>query len=276
MIAAVAFDLDDTLAESKTPISTTMADLLVRLGRLVPVCIISGGRFEQFRDQVVRLLPPADPALESLHLMPTCGTRYYRHTAGEWRQIYADDLTPEEKRDAIEAIEAAAKGLGMWEPDEIVTGDRIEDRGSQITFSALGQRAEVARKKTWDPDGAKRQVLREEVQRALPALEVRAGGSTSIDITRKGIDKAYGVRHFAAAIDVDLGSILFVGDRLDPGGNDAPVIELGVQTHAVRDCRETESLLPRLISALQNGSGGAWPGDGHGMCGHDGGKHPGR
>ena len=250
MISAVAFDLDDTLAPSKSPISSAMADLLVRLARLVPVCIISGGRFEQFRDQVIRLLPDTPEALSGLHLMPTCGTRYFRRDADGWTLVYANDLTDGEKRDAIVAVERVARSLGLWEPDEQVTGERIEDRGSQITYSALGQLAPVARKMTWDPDGRKRRVLREHLERALPDLEVRSGGSTSIDITRKGIDKAYGVRAFADIVAVPPSRILFVGDRLDAGGNDAPVIGLGVQTHSVRNHYDTEEFIPVLLAHL--------------------------
>ena len=140
--------------------------------------------------------------------------------------------------------------MELWEDDDRVTGPRVEDRGSQITYSALGQRAAVADKKRWDPDGAKRERLPAAVSGRLPDLEVRAGGSTSIDITSKGIDKAYGIRALAEQTGLGLDEILFIGDRLMPGGNDYPVLELGVACHAVSGPDETVEYLHELIPQL--------------------------
>lgn len=245
----VAFDLDDTLAESKSPLEPEMADVLADLLDVSPVCIISGGRYEQFESQVLAHLPERSQLAE-LHLMPTCGTRYLRHRGGGWDEVYAHDLSQDEKDRASQALRTAAIELGLWESDDRVNGNRIEDRGSQITFSALGQQAAVADKKTWDPDGSKREQLRAAVADLLPDLEVRAGGSTSIDITRQGIDKAYGMQALAEQTGVELDEILFIGDRLLPGGNDYPVHELGVPTHAVSGPHETIDYLRELIAQL--------------------------
>lgn len=250
MYALVAFDLDDTLAESKTPVSAEMADLLMELLRLVPVCVISGARVQQFEGQLLRLLPARDRTLTNLHLMPTCGTRYLRWEQGVWRTVYAQNLTRYETRCASQALEQAARQLGLWEPTELVHGERIEDRGSQVTFSALGQRAPFSAKKRWDPSGSKRALLRAAVQARLPGLEVRAGGSTSIDVTRKGIDKAYGLRSLLRRLNVPAGNTLFIGDRLAPGGNDYPVVALGVKTRAVSGPEDTRAFVTRLVRYL--------------------------
>lgn len=247
-IKLVAFDLDDTLAPSKTAISPQMAQVLRDLLALTQVCIISGGRYEQFAEQVLHHLP-SDTRLEWLHLMPTCGTRYLRHDQG-WQQVYAHDLSAAEKARAIAAVEQEAKAAGLWEPDSQVNGERIEDRGSQITYSALGQQASVEAKKAWDPSGAKREKLRARIAAQLPDLEVRAGGSTSIDITRKGIDKAYGMRALAEVSGIGLAEMLFVGDRLMPGGNDYPVKALGVACQEVTGPAATLEFLTELIPSL--------------------------
>lgn len=248
-IRVVAFDLDDTLAESKSAVHPDMTAALLKLLERRPVCVISGGRFEQFDQQLLQRLP-ASPSLADLHLMPTCGTRYLRWQDEGWQLIYAHDLTPEEKSAAIAAIEAAAKDLGYWGSDADVFGARIEDRGSQITYSALGQEAPVAPKKAWDPDGSKRELLRAAISKEIPQLEVRAGGSTSIDVTTKGVDKAYGMQRLAELLDVAPAEILFIGDRLEPGGNDYPVIAVGVQTHAVTGPDETLTYIEELLPTL--------------------------
>jgi phosphomannomutase len=241
----IAFDLDDTLAPSKSPLDPRMAALLGELLAAAEVCVISGGQFGQFRDQVIERMP-ATADLARLHLMPTCGTQYYRYQGGGWAQQYAEDLTDAEKSDALTAVESEAKRLGFWESE--TWGPILEDRGSQITFSALGQAAPVDAKKAWDPTGEKKNALRAAVQERLPELEVRSGGSTSVDITRRGIDKAYGMNRLAELTGIPFADMLFVGDRLDPDGNDFPVIALGIPTQAVEGWEQTAELVAGLLA----------------------------
>lgn len=184
--ALVMFDLDDTLAPSKSPLDDAMVEVLRRLLQRSLVCIISGGRYEQFRAQVLDRIGGVEE-VANLHLMPTCGTQYVRYSAGQWETVYAEDLTDDEKQRTLDALETGAKELGLWETE--TWGPILEDRGSQITYSALGQSAPVDAKKAWDPDGAKKESLRAYAAERLPDLEVRSGGSTSVDVTRKGIDK---------------------------------------------------------------------------------------
>jgi HAD superfamily hydrolase (TIGR01484 family) len=247
--ALVAFDLDDTLAPSKGAISPRIADLLRALLRTVDVAIISGGNEQQFRSQVIAQLGTADAAdLARLHLLPTCGTRYLRHDGTDFTAVYAHDLSPEEKTAALTALREEAERLGLWEAEP--WGEILEDRGSQITFSALGQQAPRDAKHEWDPTGSKRLALRDAVAARLPGLEVRAGGSTSIDITRAGIDKAYGMRQLAEHTGIALEAMLFYGDRLDEGGNDYPVLALGVPSVAVDGWEDTAEKLTALLVTL--------------------------
>lgn len=247
--ALVAFDLDDTLAPSKSAISERIAAQLLALLEKVDVAIISGGNEQQFRSQVIAQLGSADAdAVARLHLLPTCGTRYLRHDGSDFAPLYAHDLSEEEKSGALTALREEAERLGLWEPEP--WGDILEDRGSQITFSALGQKAPRDAKHDWDPTGAKREALRDAVAARLPGLEVRSGGSTSIDITRAGIDKAYGMQQLAAHTSIPLTSMLFYGDRLDEGGNDYPVLALGVPSVAVDGWEDTAEKLDELLKAL--------------------------
>lgn len=245
----VAFDLDDTLAPSKSPIEPRIGELLVALAERVEVAIISGGQLAQFRAQVVERLPEASAdALSRIHLMPTCGTQYYTLSTDGIRTIYAHALSDDEKSRALSAVEDEARRLGLWESE--TWGDILEDRGSQITFSALGQVAPLEAKVAWDPTGAKKSALRAAVAERLPDLEVRSGGSTSVDITHRGIDKAYGMKQLAEQTGIPLDDMLFVGDRLDPDGNDYPVLALGVPCQAVAGWEDTVVLLEGLIPTL--------------------------
>jgi phosphomannomutase len=241
----LAFDLDDTLAPSKSSLDPRMAELLARLLAIIPVCVISGGQFGQFESQLIAGLPAnATPLFGRLHLLPTCGTQYYRYQDG-WKQQYAENLTDEQKKHGLAVLEESAKRLGLWESH--TWGPILEDRGSQLTFSALGQDAPVDAKKAWDPTGAKKESLRAAAAAQLPELEVRSGGSTSVDVTRKGIDKAYGMRKLAELTSIPLERMLFVGDRLDEGGNDYPVKAMGVRTVAVTGWQDTADFVADFI-----------------------------
>ena len=249
----IAFDLDDTLAPSKSPVDRRMLDVLARLLDTASVAVISGGNFEQFDVQLVSRLDEAgvsEEALERLHLLPTCGTRYERRSGGAWITVYRENLTAAERDAALTALREEAERLELWEAEP--WGAILEDRGSQVTFSALGQRAPVPAKQRWDPDGAKKNALRAAVAARLPGLEVRSGGSTSVDITRRGIDKAYGMRKLAEHTGIGLDEMLFVGDRLDPEGNDYPVRALGVACREVTDWEDTARFLEELLASEKN------------------------
>jgi len=252
----IAFDLDDTLAPSKSSLDPRMAGLLADLLEVVEVSVISGGQFGQFQSQLIAGLPAtASASFGRLHLLPTCGTQYYRFDRGTdgttgWQQQYAENLSTEQKTAALSALETNAKKLGLWESE--TWGPILEDRGSQVTFSALGQDAPVDAKKAWDPTGARKESLRAAVAPLLPELEVRSGGSTSIDITRQGIDKAYGMEKLAALTGIPLDRMLFIGDRLDEGGNDYPVKAMGVRTHAVAGWHDTADYVAAFIRSARS------------------------
>jgi phosphomannomutase len=179
--------------------------------------------------------------------MPTCGTRYYRFdgAAGAWQQVYAEDLPVGKKAVIVAALNKGADALGFRETR--LWGEQIEDRGSQVTFSALGQEAPVADKEAWDPDGAKKRKLRDYVAKEIPEFEVRVGGSTSIDVTKHGIDKAYGIKKLIALLGVTKAELIFVGDRLDEGGNDYPVKAMGIDCLKVSGWKDTALVIETIL-----------------------------
>jgi hypothetical protein len=151
------FDLDGTLAVSKSEISAATVHMLRALLSAIDVCIISGGRFEQFDAQVLRHLGEFCD-LKNLHLMPTCGTRYLRWEGGVWGEMYFEKLSSDEKDRAMQVLRDGAEKLGFW--TNATWGPALEDRGSQVTYSALGQSAPADVKLAWDPDNSKKESLR--------------------------------------------------------------------------------------------------------------------
>jgi phosphomannomutase len=247
----LAFDLDGTLALSKSALCPSMAEVLGRALSYYEVCVISGGAFPQFKTQVLAHLTVDHRQLAQLHLMPTSGTKLYQFDSATdaWVQRYSDDLSIDEVKQATDALSASAKELGFWETNP--NGAIIEDRGSQITYSALGQNASLEAKSAWDPGGAKKAALRNAVALRVPDLEVRAGGSTSIDITHHGVDKASGMRRLMSELHFTFADVLFFGDQLQPGGNDHPVWAMGIETIEVRNPVDTLRALTAILAVSQ-------------------------
>ncbi|PCG13652.1 MULTISPECIES: HAD-IIB family hydrolase [Sphingomonas] len=241
----VAFDLDGTLALSKQALKDDMAETLADLLGVADVAVISGGDWPQFDKQVASRLP-ARADLSRLWLMPTTGTKLYTHQDGAWTAVYAELFDEAEKKKIIDAFGEALDATGFT--PEKTWGERIEDRGSQITFSALGQEAPLEAKEHWDPDFAKRKVIQADLRQRLPGLAINMGGATSIDITREGVDKGYGLRKLAEASGFALDEMLFLGDAIFPGGNDYPAKEAGVDTVKVRDPQETISVVTAIVA----------------------------
>lgn len=244
-----AFDLDGTLAESKQPLDDAMAAALARLLNLAEVAVISGGDWPQFERQIADRLR-AETRREGLWLMPTTGTKLYRYD-GRWRAVYAELFDDAEKGHIRAAFDQALAAARL--PEERIWGDRLEDRGSQFTFSGLGQAAPLEAKAAWDPDRAKRTVLQSELQRLLPELSIRLGGTTSIDVTRPGTDKAYALRRLVQESGIPLSEMLFFGDALYLGGNDRPALDAGVEAIQVRDSQETRTAICAIAACLEGG-----------------------
>jgi phosphomannomutase len=246
----IVFDLDGTIAESKSSLDAEMSALLRDLLSIVKVAVISGGNWPQFQKQMISNLPDG-ANLKNLSLLPTCGTKFYRYNSG-WEKLYSEDFTDEEKEKVISSLQKAIRLSDV--NVEVVSGELIEDRGSQITFSALGQQAALDEKKKWDPDFAKRRQMKAFLDNLIPEFSVRFGGTTSIDVTKQGIDKGYGIRKLRDILGVAINEMIFIGDALFPGGNDYPAKETGIVSIQVRDPNETKRVIEAIIACLNSAS----------------------
>lgn len=245
----IAFDLDGTLAKSKSALDDEMAKLLNALLKVAKVAVISGGNWPQFQKQVLSMLEH-DKGLGNLFILPTCGTKFYRYDS-DWRKVYSENLSVEERGKIIKALEGAVQesDFGIKE----TWGETIEDRGTQITYSALGQKAPLDEKEKWDPKFSKRKKMKARLDKLLPEFTVRLGGTTSVDITRHGIDKAYGIRKLRDILKIPIEDMIFLGDALFPGGNDHAARKTGVLCIEVRDPLETKRVIQGITACLTPG-----------------------
>ena len=244
----IVFDLDGTLAESKSSLDVEMSRLLDDLLGILKVAIISGGDWPQFEKQVLSHLPQ-EGCLANLSILPTCGTKFFQYK-GSWKKLYSEDFNADEKAKIISSLEKAVAEAGF--KVERIWGEIIEDRGSQITYSALGQEAPLEEKKKWDSDFSKRKKIKVILDPLIPRFSVRLGGATSIDVTKPGIDKAYGIGKLRDVLGFSLKEMIFVGDALFAGGNDYPAEEAGVISIPVRGPHETKRVIETIIACLSD------------------------
>lgn len=241
----IAFDVDSTLSASRLPIDSEMADLLKKLLEIKQVAIITGGAFADIKKQILDEIGLNDERNKNLILLPTNGGGLWIFD-GTWKELSSHKLSLAEKEKIIKAIhEVVGKEECLNKNDGL--GDKIQDRDSEITYSALGEHANISAKKGWDPDFRKRIALQAELMKKLPDFEVKIGGTTSIDITSKGMDKAYGINKLLKYLNLKPEDILFFGDAVYENGNDYPVFLLGVDTVRITGPEETKERLIRLL-----------------------------
>jgi phosphomannomutase len=243
----IIFDLDKTLARSKLSIDGEMAEILSRLLERYKISIITGGRLEQLKEQVVDHLDISPDLISNLYLQPTSGSALYVWDKNNWNEVYNEKIPEAERDRIIKTLEQAILDSGVEIPKEVY-GERIEDRESQITFSALGQDALPEVKGHWDPDLKKREKIQEILQPRLPEYEVAIGGMNSIDINKNGLNKGFGVVQLSEKLTIPIEDMLFIGDRLEPGGNDHSVVDTGIDWIDVLNVGETKDILHKLLN----------------------------
>lgn len=242
----IAFDLDDTLNVAKTPLTSEMVDLFGRLLDHYQVCVISGQKYEEFQRQIITPLgaQPLD-RLKNLHLMVAQGTQYYTFDGAEWKLVYSFPLTDQQISAIDNALETAARELGLWTENPI--GEINENRISQVTFSALGQAAGTEEKYAWDPDHKKREKIAARAKELAPEFDYEIAGTTSINVFVPGTNKTFGMNKLMEYVDLDKDGILYFGDMVQPGGNDYPVVEMGIDTIAVEKWQDTAYALRGIL-----------------------------
>lgn len=252
MKKVLAFDIDQTLNIAKTPIDDKMARLLVRCLDYFEICPISGQKFEQFLVQIVDRLAGVTPEqLKHLHLFVAQGTQYYRYDGEKWGQVYNYPLSEEQVAKIATTMEQAAKELGYWEADKLAPGDEIiENRMSQVTFSALGQKAGTEAKYAWDPEMRKRSEIVARCRELAPEFQYEIGGTTSINAMTPGMNKEFGMTHLLEELGVEKADVLYFGDMTQPGGNDYPIVQMGIDTITVRSHEDTAFALRGILGVL--------------------------
>lgn len=243
---AALFDLDDTLAESFKSPSPAMLARLVRLLEKMPVAIVTGRDLSWMEHDFLAEIA-ASPHIARFFLFPEGAAQCLQWTEGAWRYRYDNALDDGERRTIENAALAAADETGVL-AGLPVAGERFVQKRAMVAFAALGRPVPHDLKYSWDPGNKRRAALTAAIAEKLPDYDVLMGGATSIDITRKGVNKSLAVGWLAEHLKLAPRDMLYVGDTLFPGGNDAAVIPTGIETRQVASLDETAQILDDLIA----------------------------
>jgi len=240
----IVFDKDDTITEAKTEIEPEMAKIFSDLLNKYKVAIITGWDFSNIYNQIVKLLPIYSK-LENLYLFPTIGTCMYYFSNWKWIEKYSENLSKEEADKITFVLNRAIDKLDL-RPKKI-WWEIVENRWSQITYSALWQKAPLKEKQKFDPDKKIRKKLVNYIKNDLCDYSIWIWWTTSIDITRKGLNKAYWIKKMLENLDLKKEDILFIWDALFPWWNDYPVKEFGVDCIKVNNLKDTIKVIKDLL-----------------------------
>jgi len=242
-------DLDGTLSEDRGEITAKTAELINTLLEGRAFAVITAARYTRLNSQVVKVLSAAGgkKLFTKMYLLPQSATRMHIFAKGRWKRIYAENLSVAERTRIKTALRECIRTLGYGSGKTY--GKVVDDRISQISFAALGQKAPLELKKRWDPTGKKRARIAKFLEERIPGFGIGIGGVSTVDITKKGRDKSYGIRMITKHLGYKKVEMLYIGDRLITGGNDYPVRAEGVDCVQVNGPSETNKVLNEIINS---------------------------
>ena len=243
----IIFDLDGTLTKSKSDIDHEMASLICELLRIKYVAVASGCSFQQFKSQFLSGLPRRTN-LDNLLLFPTSSSSgyYYDRKRRRFSQAYTNHLSGQDVEKIMRSFAKVFAKIAYSNP-ATTYGPVFENRGSQVTFSALGQKAPLRLKRKWDPNQQRRLRIRKLLRAQLRNFDISIGGTTSIDVTRKGVNKTLCLEKLRERLGVKQKDMIYVGDALFRGGNDYIMKSTGIKCISVSGPKQTKQLVRRII-----------------------------
>ena len=223
------FDMDKTIAPARQPILPEMFDLLSSLDQ--DITIVSGQLTEKIAWQSNNL-SAIYLGNNGNHAVDVDGSLLWQNP----------DLTPLEQAEIMAYIKTITAALPHipnpdWNP--------VENRGSQITFSPIGNTAPTDIKMAYDPDRKKREALMAEFPFESDTIMLKIGGSTSLDFFSKTGHKGTNVARLIELKGWSKDDCIYYGDGLYPGGNDELVIGV-IDTVAVTDNVDTYNKLQSM------------------------------
>jgi hypothetical protein len=230
-----------------------MSNLITKLLAVKKVAIIGGGKHEVFKKLFLKKLNAPKNLLKNLFLFPTTATAFYKYNNG-WKKVYAHPLKSSEIKKIKDTFTKVFQEVGYKHPQKTY-GQILENRGTQVSWSVFGQdlvtalgETGIKMKEEWKKKHTPTKMkIAKLMTKYLPQFESKSAGFTTIDVTKKGIDKAYGVRQIKEHLKIPISKMLFIGDAIFPGGNDYAALKTGIDYIKVENPEETKKIISKVI-----------------------------
>lgn len=211
-IKLIAFDLDGTLTQHKSPLGEENRKVLEQLSKKYKLLMAGAGMCNRIFNQMGKF--PID-------VLGNYGMQYaeYNSETGEL-DIVRNDVMPVDKESIEKRVTAMREKYGFTD----FAGDNVEYHASGcVTFPVLGTAAKIEDKLAFDPDRKKRRAIYEDVKATFSDYTVFVGGSSSFDMAPAPFNKAYALAKYCEERGIAHDEVVYVGDDYGPGGNDESV-----------------------------------------------------
>lgn len=235
-IKLVAFDLDGTLTQHKSPLGEENRALLDELRQHYKLLMVGAGAAMRIFNQMGGY--PID-------IIGNYGLQTGVYNAGTGSLDIVEDLTlPCDRPEVARRIELLREKHGYT----VYAGDSVEYHASGcVTFPILGTKAELNDKLAFDPDRSRRRAIYPEVKELFADYTTFVGGSSSFDFAPMPYNKYYALDRYCRAHGLRHGEVAYVGDDYGPGGNDESVYRSDFKFYTVDDYRQLRSVLRDLL-----------------------------
>ena len=236
MVKLMAFDLDGTLTQHKTPLSPENRAVLDALGRKYRLVMVGAGQCRRIFNQMEQY--PID-------IIGNYGLQYAKYDP-EKKDIVTvrDEVLPCDRPSVEARVTALREKYGFT----TYAGENVEFHPSGcVTFPILGTKAQQADKLAFDPDRSRRRAIYAEVCETFPEYVVFVGGSSSFDMAPKPYNKYYALDIYCKEHGVAHDEAVFVGDDYGPGGNDESVYRSDFGFIKVDDYRQFGNCVRDLL-----------------------------
>lgn len=226
-IKLIAFDLDGTLTQHKSPLSSEYREILFALQKKYKLIMAGAGMCRRIFEQMGRF--PID-------ILGNYGMQYAKYNPNTLDiDIIEDNKLPCDKESCDKRVTYLREKYGFTE----FKGENVEYHSSGcVTFPILGTKADIEDKLKFDPDRKKRRAILSDVTEVFNDYNVFVGGSSSFDLAPRPYNKYYALDKYSKELGYTHEEVVFVGDDYGPGGNDEPVYKSDFNFIKIDDYKE--------------------------------------
>jgi len=236
-VKIMAFDLDGTLTQHRSPMSPENRAVLEKLAQKYKILMVGAGQCQRIFNQMEKF--PVD-------IIGNYGMQYAEYNAetGEIELKRNDSVECSNREEIERRVTALREKYGFTE----FKGDNVEFHPSGcLTFPVLGTKADIADKLAFDPDRKKRRAIYEDVKAQFPEYVVFVGGSSSFDMAPKPFDKYHALDRYCKEHGLTHDQIVYSGDDYGPGGNDEAVYVSDFRFVKVDDFTKLPELMEEFL-----------------------------